>query len=127
MHCRCPGAAWAKKVFPDLTRSQAMEKLWEAILATSRVNGDPVAAWEEHNRDLKARCDYLNSLDIESLHYTADNGTDFTVGLMPEAQFCGGGEESIRASSTTPTYPRRSALPPRSGAWPRALSMPPNP
>ena len=91
-----PGAAWAKKVFPDLTRSQAMEKLWEAILATSRVNGDPVAAWEEHNRDLKARCDYLNSLDIESLHYTADNGTDFTVGLMPEAQFCGGGEESIQ-------------------------------
>lgn len=79
-----PGAAWAKKVFPDLTRSQAMEKLWEAILATSRVNGDPVAAWEEHNRDLKARCDYLNSLDIESLHYTADNGTDFTVG--PDAR-----------------------------------------
>lgn len=39
-----PGAAWAKKVFPDLTRSQAMEKLWEAILATSRVNGDPAAS-----------------------------------------------------------------------------------
>ncbi len=91
MHCRCPWRRLGQKVFPDLTRSQAMEKLWEAILATSRVNGDPVAAWEEHNRDLKARCDYLNSLDIESLHYTADNGTDFTVGLMPEAQFCGGG------------------------------------
>ena len=100
-----PGAAWAKKVFPDLTRSQAMEKLWEAILATSRVNGDPVAAWEEHNRDLKARCDYLNSLDIESLHYTADNGTDFTVGLRPEAQFCGGGEESIQGVFYNPNIP----------------------
>jgi len=31
-----PGAAWAKKIFPHLTRSQAMEKLWEAILSTSR-------------------------------------------------------------------------------------------
>ena len=27
-----PGAAWAKKLFPHLTRHQAIEKLWEAIL-----------------------------------------------------------------------------------------------
>ena len=100
-----PGAAWAKKIFPHLTRSQAMEKLWEAILSTSRVNGDPVAAWEEHNRDLKARCDYLNDLGIESLHYTADNGTDFTVGMMPEAQFCGGGEESLQGIFYNPNIP----------------------
>ena len=33
-----PGAAWAKKVFPNETRSRAMEKLWEAILYTSRVD-----------------------------------------------------------------------------------------
>ena len=32
-----PGAAWAKKVFPDLTTHQAIEKMWEAILSTSRV------------------------------------------------------------------------------------------
>ena len=100
-----PGAAWAKKIFPHLTRSQAMEKLWEAILSTSRVNGDPVAAWEEHNRDLKARCDYLNGLGIESLHYTADNGTDFTVGMMPEAQFCGGGEKSLQGIFYNPNIP----------------------
>lgn len=46
-----PGAAWAKKVFPDLSRNQAIEKLWQAILSTSRVDDDPVAAWEAHNRD----------------------------------------------------------------------------
>ena len=44
-----PGAAWAKKVFPGLRSGQAMEKLWEAILSASRVNEDPVKAWEEHN------------------------------------------------------------------------------
>ena len=100
-----PGAAWAKKVFPDLSRNQAIEKLWQAILSTSRVDDDPVAAWEAHNRDLKARCDYLNRLDIESLHYTADNGTDLTVGMMPEAQFCGGGEESLQGIFYNPNIP----------------------
>ncbi|MFR8331148.1 MAG: aminopeptidase [Oscillospiraceae bacterium] len=105
-----PGAAWAKKIFPHLTRSQAMEKLWEAILSTSRVNGDPVAAWEEHNRDLKARCDYLNGLGIESLHYTADNGTDFTVGMMPEAQFCGGGEKEPAGHFLQPQHSHRGVL-----------------
>ena len=89
-----PGAAWAKKVFPGLSKGQAMEKLWQEILAASRVDGDPIKAWEKHNADLKARCDYLNSLGIESLHYTADNGTDLTVGMIPEARFCGGGETS---------------------------------
>ena len=89
-----PGAAWAKKVFPGMRTSQAIEKLWEAILSTSRVNEDPVAAWEQHNADLRKRCEYLNNLGIESLHYTADNGTDLTVGMIPEAIFCGGAEVS---------------------------------
>ena len=60
-----PGAAWAKKLFPELTKNQAIEKLWEAILSTSRVTDDPVAAWKAHNTDLENRCAYLNSLGIE--------------------------------------------------------------
>ena len=87
-----PGKAWAKKVFPGERTSAAVEKLWQAILDASRVDGDPVAAWQAHDRDLQTRCDYLNSLGIRSLHYTAANGTDFTVGMIPEGRFCGGGE-----------------------------------
>ena len=100
-----PGAAWAKKVFPGLPKGKAMEKLWEAILTTSRVNEDPIAAWEAHNADLKARCDYLNSLDIQSLHYTADNGTDLTVGMISDAVFCGGGEVSKQGIYFNPNIP----------------------
>ena len=100
-----PGAAWAKKMFPGLPKGKAMEKLWEAILTTSRVNEDPVAAWAEHNADLKARCDYLNSLGIESLHYTADNGTDLTVGLIAESRFCGGGDTSLQGIYFNPNIP----------------------
>ncbi len=100
-----PGVAWAKKVFPGLPKGKAVEKLWEAILFTSRVNEDPVKAWEEHNANLKARCDYLNSLNIRSVHYTADNGTDLTVGMIPEAIFCGGGEVSRQGIFFNPNIP----------------------
>ena len=100
-----PGVAWAKKIFPHCSKNQAVEKLWEAILTTSRVDSDPVKAWEKHNADLKKRCDYLNSLGIDSLHYTADNGTDFTVGMIPEAQFCGGGEVSRQGIYFNPNIP----------------------
>ena len=100
-----PGAAWAKKMFPNLSKHQAMEKLWEAILATSRVDEDPIAAWENHNRDLKARCEYLNSLGIESFHYTASNGTDLTVGMIAEGVFCGGGETTQQGVFFNPNIP----------------------
>ena len=100
-----PGVAWAKKVFPGCSKNQAVEKLWQAILSTSRVDEDPIKAWEAHNANLKARCDYLNSLQIESLHYTADNGTDLTVGLIAEGRFCGGGETSRQNVYFNPNIP----------------------
>ena len=87
-----PGEAWAKKVFPGEQKNRAMEKLWEAILYTARVDDDPVAAWEAHNKDLASRCDYLNSLGIETLEYRSANGTDFRVGLLEDALFMGGSE-----------------------------------
>ncbi len=100
-----PGAAWAKKVFPGLRTSTAIEKLWEAILTTSRVCEDSVQAWRDHQADLAGRCAYLNQLNIESLHYTADNGTDLTVGMIPEAQFCGGGETTQSGVFFQPNIP----------------------
>ena len=87
-----PGAAWAKKVFPGLSKNQAMEKLWEAILYTSRANEDPMAAWEAHNADLSARCAYLNGLGIETLEFRSANGTDLRVGMIEDALFMGGAE-----------------------------------
>ncbi len=100
-----PGAAWAKKLFPELPEAEAMEKLWEAILFTSRVTEDPVAAWEAHDKDLHDRCAYLNSLGIAELHYKGDNGTDLTVGMIPEAEFKGGGDTSLQGIFFNPNIP----------------------
>ena len=100
-----PGKAWAKKVFPGLRPAAAVEKLWEAILAASRVTDDPIQAWDDHNKDLKERCAYLNSLGIESLHYTAANGTDLTVGMIPEGIFGGGADTSRQGITFNPNIP----------------------
>ncbi len=100
-----PGAAWAKKLFPELPKGKAIEKLWEAILFTSRVTEDPVAAWNEHDKDLHDRCAYLNSLGIAELRYKGDNGTDFTVGMIPEAEFKGGGDTSLQGIFFNPNIP----------------------
>ena len=89
-----PGVAWAKKVFPGLNKAQAMEKMWEAILYTSKVNEDPCAAWDEHNKVLAEKCAHLNSLKLKTLHYTSKNGTDLTVGLLPNVLWMGGGEHA---------------------------------
>lgn len=100
-----PGEAWAKKLFPELSKHQAVEKLWEAILMTSRVTDDPIQAWADHNEDLAKRCAYLNKLGIDELHYEAANGTNFTVGLMEKSRFCGGGETSLQNIFFNPNIP----------------------
>ena len=100
-----PGAAWAKKVFPGQPKGKAMEMLWEAILSASRVNEDPIKAWEEHNKNLAERCAYLNSLNIRKLHYTADNGTDLTVGMIKDSCWRGGGDTSLQNIYFNPNIP----------------------
>ena len=95
-----PGKKWASKVFPELPVDEAVEKLWEAILYTSRAHGDGMSAWREHNADLKRRCDYLNSLGLRRLKYRSSNGTDFSVGLIPEALFLAAAEYTLGSGIT---------------------------
>ncbi|MBQ7099728.1 MAG: aminopeptidase [Oscillospiraceae bacterium] len=101
-----PGVAWAKKLFPNLSKNQAVEKLWEAILSAARVlEGDPIENWAQHNANMAAHCKYLNDLHIEKLHLFADNGTDLNVGLIAEGQFCGGGETTKSGIFFNPNIP----------------------
>lgn len=90
-----PGEAWAHKIFPSLPVDEAVEKLWDAILLTSRVDDNPIAAWEKHNKELYNHCKLLNDFRFDSLEYKSSNGTDFKVWLNPKGLFCGGGETTV--------------------------------
>ena len=101
-----PGEAWAKKVHPELSKRAAVEQLWKDILYTARADGeDPIADWEEHNRDLKARSKYLNDLHLRELRYRSANGTDFKVGLIPTAEFHAGRDKTMQGVVYDPNMP----------------------
>jgi aminopeptidase len=100
-----PGEKWAKKVFPHLSKKQAVEALWEAILSCARTEGDAVANWEAHNAEMEAHADFLNTKKIRKLHYTASNGTDLTVGLMERSRFCAACDVTLSGVKYTPNMP----------------------
>lgn len=83
---------WAQAVFPDLPEQEALDRLWDAIFQTARVDsGDAVAAWEAHRQDFQKRIAWLNEQGFDTLHYQNSLGTDLTVGLLPGGIWCGGG------------------------------------
>ena len=84
--------AWAKKVFPGVPAGKAVNMLWDAILKTARCGEDPEKEWDEHNADLEKRSNYLNSLNLDYLHYESKNGTNFKVWLNEKALWLSGGE-----------------------------------
>ena len=102
-----PSKKWAKKVFPGVRASVAEEKLWEAILQTVRVtpDNDPQAAWDQHNATLQEKSGKLNALDLDYLHYTAPNGTDFKCWLIPGAKWEGGGATILDGTFYNPNMP----------------------
>lgn len=83
---------WASQVFPELDEAAATERLWEAILDTSRVTDDPCKAWDEHRESFEERKAWLNAQQFSKLRYTASNGTDLTVGLIEGSHWEGGGQ-----------------------------------
>ncbi len=100
-----PGKAWAKKIFPNLTEEEAMSSLWDAILKVTRVNGDPLKNWEEHNANLAEKTNKLNNLHIKTLTYKSSNGTDFSVDIQPELTFMAGGEYTLGGVFYNPNMP----------------------
>ena len=61
---------WANKVYPDMSDSEAVEALWNAIFkAVKVVDDDPLTAWQEHRKSFEARVAYLNKLNLNTLTY----------------------------------------------------------
>ena len=101
-----PGEAWAKKVFPDLPVKKAMDKLWDAILEVTRVNGDAIQNWVEHNAFLKEKTEKLNNLNVKKFIYKSEQtGTNFTV-EKPECMiFESGASKTISGVVYNPNMP----------------------
>lgn len=87
-----PYAAWATKVFPDLSKEEAVQSLWKLILKGSRADGEnPINDWESHNRAFESRKKFLNESRLEALHFTNSRGTNLLIGLPKNHLYLGGG------------------------------------
>lgn len=103
--CSYPNPAWARQVFPDLPEEEAVHKLAEAIFAASRINTpDPIAAWAEHNANLKKRSSWLNTERFSALHFSGP-GTDLTVGLADGHEWHGGASKAKNGVICNPNIP----------------------
>lgn len=72
---------WAAKIFPNLSAENRKAKFWDIILGICRMkHDDPVAAWQDHIKQLAARSEYLTSRHYTALKLTSDR-TDLMVGL----------------------------------------------
>jgi len=102
-----PTVAWAKKVFPELSRDDALEKLWNSIFKTVRVDTeDPVASWEIHKSNLKTSMDFLNSNNFKYLEYKNSLGTNLKIELPEGHLWLGGSDytpEGIEFIANMPT------------------------
>ena len=96
-----PTEGWAETMFgePDL------ERLWDTVAYTCRLDeDDPVAAWSEHIARLEARSARLNELRLDAVRFRGD-GTDLTVGLLPESTWGGAVEETVKGVRHVPNMP----------------------
>ncbi|HAE92152.1 MAG TPA: aminopeptidase [Tissierella sp.] len=101
-----PTKSWAKRVFPDVTEEEAVEKLWAAIFNATRMDlEDPIKAWEDHMDNLKDKVDFLNNKEFKTLHYTSSNGTDLVVELPEGHIWAGGGAIDSKNTYFAPNMP----------------------
>ena len=89
-----PTIPWAKKVFPGVSEEEAVAKLWDAIFKAVRVDQeDPVAAWTDHQNNLKKSLNFLNGHKFAQLRYKNSIGTDVVVDLPEKHLWFGGGDD----------------------------------
>ncbi|WP_250675081.1 aminopeptidase [Paraclostridium ghonii] len=101
-----PSKEWASKVFPDIDKDLAVNKLWDYIFKCTRIDiDDPIIAWKNHNSKLYEKVKFLNENKFKSLHFKSDK-TDLHMEL-PEGHLWAGGAsvdpDNIEFTANIPT------------------------
>lgn len=100
-----PTGDWAQKIFPNKSKEDAIESLWDAIVKIVRVDNDnPIAAWEEHNAALITARKKLNKKNYQKLIYKAP-GTDLEIALPKGHIWKGGSAVSEKGITFNPNMP----------------------
>ncbi|TXL66576.1 aminopeptidase [Cerasibacillus terrae] len=100
-----PSGDWAQKVFPNQSKEEAVQSLWDAIVKIVRVDQDnPIAAWEKHNETLKKAHQVLNQKKYKKLIFKAP-GTNLEMELPEGHIWKGGSAVSTQGITFNPNMP----------------------
>lgn len=78
-----PNSDWASKVYPELSKEDALNALENDVIKMMRLDqDDPVQAWKNHCSHLSEVGSKLNGFNFKSLHITSELGTDITMNLV---------------------------------------------
>lgn len=87
-----PTLGWARKVYPQCTDEEALERLTQVLFQCSRIEpGETLNRWKEHRSHLEKYAAYLTQCSFQALRYHNGCGTDLTVRLADHHKWCGGG------------------------------------
>lgn len=86
-----PNEKWAKQVYPQLSKEEAMDALWQAILDCCYVTDESgTAGWDAHIDEMQRTVRKLNSLKPRKIHLKNGLGTDLHLEMCEEGVFAGG-------------------------------------
>lgn len=101
-----PSENWARKVYPNLDKDEAVDKLWKSIFSVSRVEeGLSIKTWKNHDINLKSKVEVLNLKKFKTLHYKS-KGTDLYVEMSPKQIWKAGAsitKDGVEFSPNIPT------------------------
>ena len=101
-----PVVAWAERIFPGVSASESLYRLWCTILSVARADGDdPQGTWETHNATFEKNKRILNSNRFVGLRYASSNGTDLTIGLNEGHVWEGGAARTVDGTVFFPNIP----------------------
>ncbi|HZT45083.1 MAG TPA: aminopeptidase [Gaiellaceae bacterium] len=102
-----PARGWARRVYPDVSEAEAVDRLWHDIVHVCRLDEpDPAAAWQERIDQIFQVASRLDALGLDALHFEGP-GTDLTVGLLPSSRFAkeGGASQTRTGVRHVPNLP----------------------
>ncbi|WP_058308769.1 aminopeptidase [Gracilibacillus massiliensis] len=100
-----PTGDWAQKIFPDKSKEDAIESLWDQIFKIVRVDQeDPVSAWDQHNNTLKKARNFLNKKSYKALVFKSE-GTDIRFELPEGHIWKGGAAQTPNGNAFNPNMP----------------------
>ncbi|MDO4595035.1 MAG: aminopeptidase [Tissierellia bacterium] len=125
-----PTKKWAMKVFPDLDENEAVEKLWDEIFKTSRIDTSyqkTLENWQNHVNTLNEKADFLNSHQFDKVHYKSENGTDLVVELPKNHIWMSADSKNSKGDKFVPNIPTEEVFtaPKKTGVNGRLVAVKP--